>query len=445
MAVLMAPKFKRSLTVFLTATMALLPVTVLKADEWTNYESPSGVFQVRLPEPYTSQTMQFMVTDKRAAHSEETTSLLDQRPYKNTMKSYIIKFDQTLGPSLTANDVSQLLAEEFNGYINYYKKLEGVVRTREVNGIGGHWGGEIMISYRDPTFGIQSIRARVLFNETTKLQQIVVGSDELMNAYSTRDFFDSLVFESGISAVEESLRGKWLTMESPTGMFTLLYPDQKAPPYYTTEPTAKWDDKNEMVSIFFTDPVRNEKIFFNVYGYQFDADLDFSAVQEILTKRHINKQRGSSKGVKINKGIGTGKEEDGMVKFPFMEMSYAMKPLKDFPYVSSVRIRALFSGKNMLVMETMTSNALFTSVLADNLMNYVNFQPNKMHEAQAPVSPSAPAPAPVEVKPELDVPSTPSPVKPGQNIPAPANPLEAPAAPEEAAPKSVPPAAPATP
>jgi hypothetical protein len=438
----MNKKLKRSLTLFLTTGLALLPVTVLKADDWTNYESPSGVFMVRIPEGYTAATMQFMVGDERAAHSEELSSLIDQRPYKNTMKSYIIKFDQTIGPSLTSNDVAQILAEEFNGYINYYKKMEGVVRTRITDGVAGHWGGEIMISYRDPTFGVQSIRSRVLFNETTRLQQIVIGADDQMNSYATRDFFDSLVFESGVSKVEESVREKWLTMESPTGMFTMLYPDVLAPPYYTVEPKAQWDDKNEVVSISFNDPVRNEKIFFNVYGYRFNSDLDYASVQEVLTKRHIMKQRSSAKGVRLNKGIGTGKEEDGMVKFPFMETSYSIRPLKDFPYVTSVRLRAMFSGKTMLVMETMTSNALFTSPLVENLMSFVNYQPNKLHAAQEPVAPSKPAPAPVDTTPEPEYPAVPAKEKPGENL-APLAPLENQPPPPAAT--EVPPAAPATP
>ena len=73
---------------------------------------------------------------------------------------------------------------------------------------------------------------------------------------------DTLIFDPGISVVKGRVNEKWLTMESPTGMFTLLYPGEKAPPYFTSPPKASWDDKNEIVAAVFHDPVRNENVYF---------------------------------------------------------------------------------------------------------------------------------------------------------------------------------------
>lgn len=404
---------KRPLPGFLAFLVLTVPVAAT-AKDWLVYQSPSGVYEARFPEGFKSSTTQFLIENERAVHAEETTAIVDQRPYKNTLKSYIIKFDQTFGPPLGNSNVAQLLNEEFQNYIDFYAPLGGVVVNRNTDGFDGHWGGEIQISYTDPEYGEQSLRARILYGEDTRLQQIVIGTRDLMDSYATRDFMQSLIFDPGVSIVKGTVREEWLMMESPTGMFTLLYPGQKAPPYFSAPPQASWDEKTELVAAVYHDPVRNENVYFNIYGYQFDNDLDFPAVQEVLTKRHINKYRQAVKGIRFDKGISKGSEKKGMQEFPFTETTFPIKPPKDHPYISNVRLRSFFAGKNMVVMETMTSNPLFTSTLVDNLMTFVNFQPNKMHEAVQPQTPIANVSAPMDTTPEPEYPSTPTKLKPGQ-------------------------------
>jgi hypothetical protein len=190
--------------------------------------------------------------------------------------------------------------------------------------------------------------------------------------------------------------------------------------------------------VFFHDPVRNEKIFFNVYGYQFDSELNFDGVQEVLNKRHILKQRGTAKGVKFAKGITEG-DENGENKFPFVETTYAIQPMKDYPYIKAVKLRVFFVGKTMLVQETMTSNTLFNSTLIENFMRNVIFNPNNMHEAAQPATPSAAPDAPVDTTPEADLPSKPANYKPGEKPPEPeATPAPAPIPETKAAPSGSP-------
>ena len=124
-----------------------------------------------------------------------------------------------------------------------------------------------------------------------------------------------------------------------------------------------------------------------------------------------------------------------------------------------MRLRAYHMGKNMVVMETMTSNALFTSSLVSNLMGFVSFQPDKMHEAVQPATPTADVPAAIDTTRPEDQPSVPSKLRPGQKesdpkpvinlspTPKEAEAKEAPsqAKPEETQPKEQQPAAPATP
>ncbi len=411
----MLPALKRPLLGLSIFFLFAAPAAANWEKDWTVFKSPTGVYEARFPEGFKSAHTKFLVDDKRAVHVEETTATLDQRPFRNTVKSYIVKFDQTLGPPLNANNVGQLLHEEFQNYISYYSTMDGVVVRQNTEGYLGHWGGEIQLTYKDPEFGEQSLRARILYSPDTRLQQIVIGTKDLMDSYLTRDFMESLRFTPGISIVKGMVREQWLTMESPTGMFTMLYPGQEAPPYFTAPPNATWDAKTETVAAVYHDPVRNENVYFKVYGYQFDNDLDFPAVQEILTKRHINRFRSQTKGIRFNKGISSGKEKKGMLKFPFMETTFPIKRLKEHPYIKTVRLRAFFFEKKMIVMETMTSDSLFASSLVSNLTSFVNFQPDKMHAATKPVTPVSPVPAPIDTTPEPEYPSVPTKLKPGQN------------------------------
>lgn len=389
----MKNKITRSLLGFLSFALTLVPFLAYSASEnWVDFISASGIYESRMPQGASTTTTDFLIADQRALRSEETSVVIDQRPYKDAMKSYVIKFDQSFGPPLTVDDIARLVQQDFNAYAEHYKDLEGVVRNKSTEGFGAQLGGEIQISYRDPTFGIQSIRVRILYDDTTKIQQIVVGPDDIMNSYSTRDFYESLHFNPGIAIVERTMLEDWKSLESPTGMFTMRYPKFKAPPYYTTEPTAKWDDKNEIVSLAFHDPVRNEKLFFNIYGYQFNADMDFAGAQEVLIKRHILKQRGTQNGVKFKKGMdGTG--------FPYIETAYAITPMPAFPYIRTVKLKAFFAGKTMLVQETLTSGPLLMSNFATELSHMVMYQPDKIH---APVQPEISSLAPAPAKTSID-------------------------------------------
>lgn len=265
-------KIRNALLASLSFALTALPVALAFAsDAWIDFKSASGIYEARLPEDYKITSSKFLIDDKLAVGSEEASALVDQRPYKNAMKSYIVKYEQTFGPALTEKDVGVLLNQEVENYINYYKKFDGVIRDQNLNGYRGHWGGELYMSYKDPTFGVQSIRARIVFSDNTKLQQIVVGPDELMASYQTRDFFDSLRFEPGVSVVKDTFVDTWKPVESPMGIFSVLLPAEKQPPYYALDPVMKVAGNNEIVSLSFRDPVRGENVFFNIYSYNYDV------------------------------------------------------------------------------------------------------------------------------------------------------------------------------
>ena len=89
----------RALIIFLIA-LVVFAMPSIAEDGWTNYLSSTGVFKTRLPTGHKTALNSFLIGDKLAASHEETAGAIDQRPYKDVLMNYIVKFDQTNGPSL---------------------------------------------------------------------------------------------------------------------------------------------------------------------------------------------------------------------------------------------------------------------------------------------------------------------------------------------------------
>lgn len=358
---------------------------------WLDYTSQSGLFKVRSPEEHKSSYASFMIEDERLLGSEEFSALLPQQK-DGVPRTCILKLDQTLGPDMSKEEVAWMINRDLQAYDNYYKKLGGITgyqpqqtHNNRDKRILVYTSGEINVAYEDPKLGPQAVRVRILMSGNTRLHQIVSGPKGFPDSYQARDFMDTLVFHPGFAKSKESFLSNWQPLESPTGMFSVIYPQKIAAPYYTILPTVKWDDNTERVSLNFYDPVRDERIFFNVYGYKFKANLNASGQKEVLMKRHIEQHL--KPGVEINLSSGT----DPIRKKPYMEASIPIPAPKGYPYINSVSIRSYISGPYMVVQEVMTSPTLEKSELIKNLGRHLDFTPEKIHAPRQPEINSASA------------------------------------------------------
>ncbi len=286
---------------------------------WLDYTSESGLFKVRSPEEYKASYSSFTIEDNRFLGSEEFSAIFGQQK-DNIPRICILKLDQTLGPEMSKEEIAWMINRDLQTYDNYYKKLGGITgyqpqqtHTDRDKRLFVYASGEINVAYNDPKLGPQAIRVRVLMNENTRLHQIVSGPKGFPDSYQARDFLDTLVFHPGLAESGGKFLDNWQPLESPTGMFSVIYPRKIAPPYYTVLPVAKWDENTEKVSLNFYDPLRDERIFFNVYGYKFKANLNAPGQKEVLMKRHIEQHL--KPGVEINLSSGT----DPIRKKPYME------------------------------------------------------------------------------------------------------------------------------
>ena len=358
---------------------------------WLDYTSQSGLFKVRSPEKYKASYSSFVVEDQHLLGSEEFSAILPQQK-DGIPRTCILKLDQTLGPAMSQGEIAWMINRDLQTYDNYYKNLGGVTgyqpqqtHVDRDKRLLIYTSGEINIAYDDPKLGPQAMRVRVLMNGDTRLHQIVSGPKGFPDSYQARDFLDTLVFRPNLKKSKENFLGHWQPLESPTGMFSVIYPQKMAPPYYTILPAVKWDENTEKVSLNFYDPVRDERIFFNVYGYKFKANLNAPGQKEVLMKRHIEQHL--KPGIEINLNAGT----DPIRKKPYMEASILIQAQEGYPYIKDVKIRSYISGPYMVVQEVMTSPELQEAELVKNLTRYLDFTPEQIHAPRQPEIKSDPA------------------------------------------------------
>ena len=151
----------RALIIFLIA-LVVFAMPSIAEDGWTNYLSSTGVFKTRLPTGHKTALNSFLIGDKLAASHEETAGAIDQRPYKDVLMNYIVKFDQTIGPSLNEKELPILLDQEVSTYENYYKtSFAGTTQENKKLNLPGANGVDLTMAFQDPKLGARTIRARI--------------------------------------------------------------------------------------------------------------------------------------------------------------------------------------------------------------------------------------------------------------------------------------------
>lgn len=362
--------FLTCLFAFSLFAMALLPGSAPLADaSWVKFVSQTAIYKVRIPREHTVRRDTFSTGQKRTVYSEELSAIYDQRPYKNTIKSYVVKIDQTIGPAFSNDELAKMVKSDIQYYTDFYRSLNGTVKDLQKEETSSLKGALLYIEYNDPEFGPQGFRIRIRYSDFTKLQQMVTGPIDTMFAYKTRDFFDSLKMEPGLyNIVDKKLDLTWQPLTMPKDIFTLYLPP-KANFFYTQDPVTKSDQKSDSVLIAFEDPVRNQKLLFNNTAYRFDADLTYADVFDVLVANHISKNKKSAAGVEIKKGTYDG--------IPVMETEYTVNPPRQYPFMKHIRLRALFRGNYVLVQEMMGSRILTDSDFASTLLMITNFHPEK--------------------------------------------------------------------
>ncbi|GJL84306.1 MAG: hypothetical protein DHS20C02_00810 [Micavibrio sp.] len=365
---------KRKILALVIIAGLSMGVSIANADDikWILYKSDTGIFDVRAANKFDTKTSSFRIDDERIANSSTAISVVDQRRFKDTFKSYLIKIDQTIGPALTYDQIETFLNYEIQNYTNRYIDMNAVIKNKELKYFNGKPGAELQISYEDPDMGARSTRVRILYTDATRVEQSLTGDEHILYGYQAKKFFKTLLIRDGLSYTEGKLGGDWGTHTSPMGLFTVFLP-HPAPPYVMKEPRIKAASKNsELISQTFYDPVWGHKIFYRVHGYKFNQELSMANVKKVLFDKHVSKYKRDSSTFQFTKTP----TENHMI----LETEMNINPPSKALHANFARLRVFFAKNYMVVQEIISTKPLATSTLIDKTMNLIEFHPDKVNE-----------------------------------------------------------------
>lgn len=362
----------------------LLPVAVLTAGlvffsgniktlagEFSAYFSPSGLYQLKMPEDRTTDHQTLRVSPDTVVNTEKNVATVDQRPYKKAVKNYVVQLDQTLGHRLSTEEISGMIDRDIDRFIAHYRNRKALLKKRDRKYYDRHAGGEVYMTYFDDELGMQAVRARILFTPSARLQQVVIGPDRTAFSIRSENFFNSLHLKEGNTRSEGTFEDNWESHTSPLKIFSVLVPPKIAP-YHPEAPAIQHTKKSERMEFTLVDPVRGHKVFYRTYGYKTDEPMTFKAAQNMLLGKHVARYLKVPRGLRFNRG----KTEKG---YPVLETSFFVSTPKDHPAANAIKLRATFLQNYMFVQELVTSKAIMNSKLSGYLMDHALFHPEQAH------------------------------------------------------------------
>jgi hypothetical protein len=352
-------------------TLSLICASPVQAQNWTRFQDEDNIFHALVPENYKLNKKMLRINDQHQLITTELNATVDQRPYKDLVKQYIIKYDQTFMNAIPQDDIPELVGKEMERYIRFYTKQDGVLRNREFGTFNGMPGGELFISYRDKEKGVQSIRVRFMYSDVSRIEQIIMGPEDAMTAQSTKDFYSSLRVNKGRTKFPGDVEKEWDSTISPLGLFTQLTPKQSEP--YLGEPVnVVSNDRIERLSIKLHDPVYDNDMFYNVYGYRLNTLMTMENVQKVIIDRHLKKFKVDIASLKF--------AQTSAGDYPVLTTKAHFQAPEKYPYMNTISLQAHYYGNFVVVQELAGNNAHVESLLAKNLTRYFRFYPLRGHK-----------------------------------------------------------------
>lgn len=345
--------------------VALQPAQALaqnfSGESWTNFKSPSGIYQLRLPENHTTENTPFRISKDTMVAIEQT--LATEKTGSDTPTRYSVRYEQTLMPPFSQDDINVLLRQDFETIFALYRDYDGILRQSADKDYENFYAGRLHIEYTDPELGQQAVRQRIIYTDSSRLVIAVTGTPNSVTTLDATDYLNSLRLYNGLLMSPGSFEESWTeTVNSPLGVFSLRVPALHEN-YFPAPPTIQNGSSSEVVSMAFHDPVRHQNLYYNVYSHSFDQDLTYTNVQQVLTKRHFNKH-----GVNI---LSLQLKRTDYDNFFEINVDYPVATPEDFPYINRIRMRAFYNGGTIVVQELMGSQRMVHSEFADNVLEQI--------------------------------------------------------------------------
>lgn len=368
---------------------------------WDKYVSPTNLYRALLPNENKSRISYLATRDFAQLSSEEITAVIDQRPYKNAQKTFIIKVDQTLGPGMSEKEMNYLLDKATASYEDYYTAaMNGTVLDKQSLSKGTFstttviLGRDLYMSYQDPEWGKQTIKVSILLSPSTKFEQIAIGPEGTVTSPQGKMFFENFIFESGMTVTQNKMKDVWSAKESPLHIFT-YYEPEIAPPYLPEKPSVKSGKSFETVSFAFKDPVRDQTLLYNIYAYKTGGARTAPEIKRFLMDKFVLKRRSKGNSIPF-------KDSPPKATPPTISASYRINGTVEFPYFNTSLLKATYGKDFFVVQEILGSKKLAESDFAKNLLDLLVFHPEKYAPSQSAAPQAikpAPTPAPASAPP----------------------------------------------
>ena len=338
--------------------------------DWSMYESKSKLYQVAMPGTPVEEASIMRIGDNEVVYATETYAFVDQRPFKDILKNYVVKSEQTIGKAIPLEARTKLLEKEIQTYLSSYsdKNITVVERGTYASYSGNvPSSGWLAFHFEDENENRQGVRIKISISGSTKYYQIYSGPEDDLFSNKTNRFFDSFNSVNGYVLSKGSMNEDWKLFTSPKSIFSVKIPEI-TPPYFKEAPkVTKIDEDTERVGMVFLDPIWRHQLFYNITGYRFNQEMSFALAEEILLEEYLNKHGRNMVGITLKKDF------DGDI--PYIATAYQIKPHSSFPYLDSVKIRLMFLGNYMVVQELVGSSRMVNSLIANNFFPLINFTP----------------------------------------------------------------------
>lgn len=373
----MFTRIKNLTALFFAGLVAAAPTAIADDYKWSMYQSNTGIFELLVPSEMEATNNKIRMDEQRVASSSTLISMHDQRRYKGTFKSYLVRLDQTIGPPLTHEQIELLLNTDLKDYLIRYEGMNPVVKNSELKFFNNKPGAEMVVQYLDPELGNQNTRVRILYTDASRIEMSLTGDTHILHGFKADKFFENLSVNEGLTYDQGKLSVDWKTHISPLDIYSVSLPPV-IDPFVPEAPKITKTQKTDMISQIFLDPVWGQKIFYRVHGYKFDRPLTQKNLQKVIFEQHINKFRPPPGTIKFKK---TSESDHDVI-----EAEFPISPPAKAVYATHARLRIIHSGRHLVVQEIICSKNFMASPLISNLVGNLVFDPGMTKTAPAPLA-----------------------------------------------------------
>ncbi len=333
---------------------------------WEKHDSITGIFSVKFPTKYQYRILPFRYNHRNTAFSVEIVSSLSGNATIKKGKSIMVRATQTFGGVIPLWLAKQILDREAKRYAESAAVTGGKVMTNDDIVHNEFPGKDLYILYTNSAGQKHGMRIRIYMTNYAKVEQVMTGSAASMFSYIADDFFDSIVLYDGLKKLDEPrpFGTNWTEYTSPNNVFTVkLLPTN--PDYTPKPPQFSANATQERMSFKFVDPVVKEDVYYDVYSYRLENDIDFELAKRLLFLRHVKKyiENASIEGLSTTASIESAAN--------IITTRLIIEPPEDKDYLSTLLLKLYYRGNTMVVQEVLSSTnhsvAGFPKLLRDSL------------------------------------------------------------------------------